>query len=637
MCGFAGIIDFQGRSIDIDRLRAAQGQLGHRGPDDRDLFIREASRFSVGLAHTRLAVIDPSPHARQPMRDGDERSVLVFNGEIYNFRELARELPELDATDSDTHVLLHACLAHRERILPRLDAMFAFAWINLRTHEGFLARDPFGIKPMYYAIHDDRLFFASELKALLRLGDLPTDIDSRALGLYLNLGFIPHPFTIYRNIFKLSPGHHLSFDASGPRSPERVFQLDPPLAEPPPFDEAAAELRERISRAVARQTIADVPLGAFLSGGLDSSIVVACLAEHADHTPKTFSIGYPEHPMYDESAYARRVAEHFGTEHHHLPVTFDDVIATVVPMLDHLGEPFADSSLIPSAILSRHTREHVTVALSGDGGDELFGGYWRYLGHHYLDRYHRLPAVVRGTLIEPLLRLAPEGKSNRLFDRVRQFRKLLRGDHPDPLQRHLAWARNLSTAQSAKLFNEDMAERIEAGLRDVITTAAKALQPAGAPAPEGLAAILQADLSLSLPADMLFKVDTASMAHSLEVRVPLLDIGVVRYAASLPVEYHIQGTDTKRLLRHAFADMLPESILRRRKMGFEVPVGEFLRVELNDLYRQTVTPDTLRELGLNPDAAVALHKQHLARKQDHTPLLWSLLTVCHWWQKARHA
>lgn len=638
MCGIAGIVDFRGRAVDDGMLRAMAGCLAHRGPDDVGTWHHQADGFSVGFAHTRLAVIDPSADAHQPMIHGAGRYAITYNGELYNFRQLRERLPGPFRTQSDTEVALRACAEWGPDAIGHFDAMWAMAFVDTAGRCGHLSRDPFGIKPLYYAFHDHRLVFASELSAIRRVPDLPLEIDPDGVAVYLNLGFIPHPRSIYRGVSKLPPGHRLCFEADRPRDPEPYHK---PVGSGgadtaaerhvPSFDEAARQVRERVESAVLSQRIADVPLGAFLSGGIDSSIVVACLARAGARPIQTFSIGYADHPRYDETAYARLVARHLGTEHHAFQLTFRDVLEIVEPVLDHLGEPFADSSLMPTSLVSRYTREHVIVALSGDGGDELFGGYWRYLGHAYLERYRRLPGLLRKGMIEPLLRLLPSARSTPSLDRLRQARKLLRGDHPDPIDRHLAWARIMDDNIAAGLLGEHRASRALNELRDAYRRAASGNASGSPLSPSSvLNGILRADMAIGLPADMLHKVDIASMLHGLEVRVPLLSRDLVEYVTSLPIEYRIQGKQTKRVLRAAFCDVLPAAVIQRGKMGFEVPVGEFLRRELADLYRDTVTSGSLRDLGIDPPTAQAAYTDHAGRRADHTELLWSLLVLCGW-------
>lgn len=630
MCGIAGIIDFEGRPISRAALERACCDLAHRGPDDRGVWIHESPGFSVGLAHTRLAVIDPRPEGHQPMLDAAGRRAVVYNGELYNYRALRAELPDRTRTESDTEVILQACAAWGPAALHRFDAMWALAFVDIESRTGHLSRDPFGIKPLFYACQGGRLLFASELATLRRLENLPAELDPAAIDLYLQLGFIPQPQTIYRQIHKLPPGHLLVFDARGPRDPQRYYHLPPPADAPPTYAEAVEEVRRRTQLAARGQRVADVPLGAFLSGGLDSTVVTACLAEAGGPAVKTFSIGYADHPAYDETGYAQLAAERFGTDHHAFQLTFAEVLAAVEPTLNRLGEPFADSSLLPATVVSGHTRRIVTVALSGDGGDELFGGYWRYLGQHYLDRYERLPALLRRRAIEPLLRLAPSAKSTRWLNRLRQVRKLLRGSGLDPLDRHLAWARYIDQALTAEILGAERARVAAARLRRLYEQAARGWRE-GTPPRDGLEGILLADLAIGLPADMLLKVDTASMAHNLEVRVPLLSRDLVEYVAALPTEYKLAGAHGKRILRDAFRGIVPDEILGRRKMGFEVPVGEFLRKELRGLFHDTVTPGALDSLGIAPAAMTRLYDAHDRRREDYADILWALLVLC-WWR-----
>ncbi|UCD29775.1 MAG: asparagine synthase (glutamine-hydrolyzing) [Planctomycetota bacterium] len=633
MCGIAGIIDFRGRPIAKATLQRFCEALAHRGPDDTGIWLHQSDDFSVGFAHTRLAVIDPTPEAHQPMTDPTGRYAITYNGELYNYRSLRHDLPHPMRTASDTEVALQACIAWGPKAVEKFDAMWALAFVDTKNKTGHLSRDPFGIKPLYYIHHDHQLIFASELSALRCVPDLPLELDPDALACYLNLGYIPHPQTIYRRVRKLPAGHRLCFSAQGPEESQRFYYLTDLPKQALPYEQAVRELQQRIETAVAGQRIADVPLGTFLSGGLDSSIVVACLSRHADEPVKTFSIGYTDHSRYDESHYAKLAADHFKTEHYEFRLGFKDVLDCVEPMLNHLGEPFADSSLLPTALVSQYTRQHVTVALSGDGGDELFGGYWRYLGHHYLARYHRWPAMVRKSLIEPLLRLMPSARTTRWLDRLRQARKLLKGDLADPMDRHIAWARHMDDNLSAELLGCDRTKAAVDCLNHLYRNAPEAWRRQIPESLSPLDRILLADLAVGLPADMLFKVDTASMYHSLEVRVPLLSADLVDFVAGLPIEYKIAGDSGKRILRDAFSDYLPRAILNRRKMGFEVPIGEFLRDELHDLYHDVVTPSALKDLNIDTKTAGYLYKQHIIRRQDCADLLWALLVLCWWKQK----
>ncbi len=673
MCGIAGVIDLSGRPVPAESLAAARDALRHRGPDDQGLWQHRTAGFAVGLAHTRLAVLDLSAAGHQPFADPTGRWHLVYNGEVYNFTDVRRELEGRTTfhTRCDTEALLAAMMHWGVDGLSRLNGMWAFAFVDIADRRGFVARDRFGKKPLYYAACDasgaPRLAFASEVRALLPLLDGTPLVDREALHLYLSLGFIPHPLTIFQGVYKLPPGHVLEFDASGVRPPRRYYRIAAGDGASPTYTEAQERLRGHIAAAVRARRIADVPLGAFLSGGLDSSVVVSELAA-AGGTVKTFSIGYADQPQYDETRYARLVADRYGTEHHEFKLTFGDVIGAVPALLDHLGEPFADSSLIPTSLVSLHTRRHVTVALSGDGGDELFGGYWRYLGHHYLARYRRMPRFVRRWLIEPLLAAAPSAKSSRWLNRVRQARKLLRADSADPFERHAAWSRIAEPETLAGLLPGGPAPPLAALLRQAAedlapgfaspapsesspcgagcrpaagrrqdaraTTSERMLTPTEAGRDE-LTPLLLADVAFSLPADMLCKVDTAGMLHALEVRVPFLDPAVVEFTTSLPIEYRIDPArpgPQKHILRDAYRDRLPAEVLGHRKMGFEVPIGEFLRNELRGLYADVVRADVLADLGIDPRVADRLWHEHLRRRHERADILWAILVLC-WWRR----
>jgi asparagine synthase (glutamine-hydrolysing) len=635
MCGIAGIIDFQARAISESLLQDLCAAMGHRGPDDRGTWKHHDAEWSVGFAHTRLAVLDVRPDARQPMTLPNKQQAIVFNGEIYNHRELRDQLDGPFHTQCDTEVLLHAASRYGPEVSRRLDGMWAFGFVDADNHQGYLSRDPMGIKPLYYTIQNGRLAFASELGVLAAIPEIQCQIDPQAVALYLTLTCIPHPWTIYRNIYKLPPGHTLTFNASGCSESTRYLHLD--HAQPPVSDyrEATSQLRQRIEQSVRSQMIADVPLGAFLSGGLDSSIVAGCLSQSSNRKVKTFSIGYTGQQSYDETQYAQMVANHLDTEHHTFQLSFEDILAEVEPMITHLSEPFGDSSLLPTSVVSRKTREHVTVALSGDGADELFGGYWRYLGHRYLEKYRRIPGLIRRGLIEPALRLLPSARTSQRLNRLRQLRKLLRGDLPAAMDRHLAWAQLTDPAAVRRLIGNDASEAVQQTISRLYHGAPDAWFEQE-PSPLGdLNRILLADMAVGLPADMLHKVDTASMAHSLEVRVPMLSWPVVDFVARLPESWKIQGTTTKRILRDAFGDMLPEAVVSRSKMGFEVPIGEFLRDELRDFFHDVVQPNTLTALGLDSNAASTLYDEHAKRKSDHSELLWSLFVLCQWYQQSQ--
>lgn len=633
MCGLAGIIDFRGRSIDPALLARWTRRLAHRGPDGDATWIGTLGGATVGLAHTRLAVIDLSAAGRQPMFDESGEIGIVYNGEIYNHRELRRRLTAdgfAFKTNTDTEVILNAYRRWGERCFEQFNGMWSLAIVDRSNNVGLLARDRYGIKPMVYAVREGQLFFASEMSALACLDEPFGDIDEDALVSYVRLGYVPHPATIFSDVHRLPPGSVLPFSDTDASTPRRYYRL-PATASSLSETDAQDALRNAIDGAVTARMVSDVPLGAFLSGGLDSSIIVSHLVEHAGRSVKTFSIGFENQPRYDETAFARLVASKLGTDHHEITVTFDDVIAAIPDLLDHISEPFADASLIPTAILSRHTRDDVTVALSGDGGDELFAGYWRYRGHAFLARYHRAPALLRRAVVEPLARALPAGKSSRLANRVRQFQKLLRASGETPMERHLAWSQILSPEAADRLLAQharDPLPRYFARNIDDGRDRRRAEDP--------LNDILETDLLVNLPGDMLHKVDLASMRHALEVRVPFLDRAVVELAMSLPGRYKLAGGRGKRILADAYRDRLPREVLTRPKMGFELPIGEFLRDELRGLFNDVVTPGAIGAFPvLRYEGVQSLYADHLARRGEHADVLYALLVLCWWHTRGR--
>ena len=643
MCGIAGIVDFAGSPIDEQALRAANATMRHRGPDDCGIFTDLNESLSVGLASVRLAVIDPTPAGHQPFTYADGRYVLSYNGELYNHRELRRELRQAGrvfTTHTDTEVVAAACAQWGTDALSRFNGMFALVFYDRTGHRGFLARDRFGIKPLFVARAGSRLFFASEMTTLRTFEGWRGDVDPHALRHYLHLGYFAAPSTIYAAARRLEPGTFLPFDASGMGDPSSYVptRVDQPFAG---YGEARRAVREALFQAVARRRVADVPLGAFLSGGLDSAIIATHLAQCTPGPIETFSIGFAHQNAYDETPYARLMARHLGSEHHELRLDYRELRDALVPMLDHQGEPFFDSSILPTAIVSQLAGQHVTVCLSGDAGDELFGGYWRYVGHDSLENYMHLPRWLRRGLIEPALGRVNVSKSSPLANRVRQWRKLMRGEGRPPEGRHLAWSQILAPEARSILRENESTSAFEADMREPMGR----LGGSGDIGNEGggngggsgnadawMNRILAFDLRYALPSDMLHKVDLASMYHSLEVRVPFLDPEVVAVAERCPASFKIDRGQRKRILVDAYRGMVPDAILERSKMGFEVPIGEFLRGTWRELFLDTVTRERVESFGLLDWAGVeSVYADHCARRGEHADLLFALLSLC-WWR-----
>jgi len=626
MCGICGIIRFDEQPLALTCLARASAALRHRGPDHTRAWCSDDGR--VGLGSTRLKVLDPSGRADQPLHTSNGRFHLVYNGEVYNFREIRAELiaaGETFATEGDTEVVLAACATWGAEAFTRFNGMWALAFYNSTERRGFLCRDRFGVKPLVYATNDGMLAFASEVRALTQIGDWDRTTDPDSVVEHLTFGYISDPATIYRRARRLPPGHYLTFDRDGVGEPQRFydFPAPPPLLDHE-YDEARRRVRAELGESIVRRKVSDVPIGAFLSGGLDSSIVVAHLSAAIGRPIKTFSVGFAGQARYDETAFARLVSDRFGTEHHELVLSERDIIDAIPGILDHLGEPFGDSSIIPTSLLSKFAREHVTVALSGDAGDELFGGYWRYLGHETLDAYQRVPAWLRKGLVEPAMSVLGASRSSPLGNRIRQFKKLLRAKDVDPLSRHMAWSRILSPEAESVLTEGG---RAAACVAASIWAAKRTTDPFGSV--DWLNRILAWDVQHQLPADMLQKVDLASMMHSLEVRTPFLDPGVVELAMSLPGEFKIRRGMRKRILVDAYRGHLPDPVLDRPKQGFEVPLGELFRGPLRDMLRDVVHRKQVESLGgLSYAGVERVIEGHCSGHADHADVLWALLTLC---------
>lgn len=636
MCGIAGTVRWDGRPVEAARLLRACESLRHRGPDDAGHWVGPASD-SIGFAAVRLAVLDPSPAGRQPLQDETCRYTLVYNGELYNFRELRRELALQGAsfrTETDTEVVLAALARWGPNALRRFDGMWALAFYDALDGRGFLARDFFGIKPLLYSSGDSSLHFASEPDALTILGGFDTAVDETAVGQLLRYGYIAAPRTICRGARRLPPGSLLEFDRAARHPPRRYVDLFTSAGESSTTDytKAGKTIRRMLADSVARRRVSDVPVGALLSGGIDSAIVALHLAQSVGRPISTFCLGYDDAAAFDESTAARRTAKWLGTEHFEVRVSRKEVLEAIPKILDHLGEPVGDSSILPTAMISQFARQHVTVALSGDGSDELFGGYWRYTAHDAWRAYQQWPKWLRQGVLEPLARRAGSSRSSGTSNRLRQFRKLIRTSSADTLDRHWAWSRILSP-DAEGIFNDASV------LSATDASVAQAAEECSAVGPSGdpLNAILRLDVQLSLPSDMLQKVDLASMMHSLEVRIPFLDEQLVRFTSSLPSSWKVHRGLRKRILVDAYRGHLPHEILDRPKRGFEVPVGEYLRGSLRELFESVVTRSVVGEFGtLSFDGVQAVLNDHLARRGNHADVLWSLLSLC-WWRRKRRA
>ncbi|TCO74319.1 XrtA/PEP-CTERM system amidotransferase [Chromatocurvus halotolerans] len=619
MCGIAGIFDFSAeRDIPSDVLHAMNQAQFHRGPDEGDLFLEPG----IGLGHRRLSIIDLAS-GQQPMHSADGNLCVVYNGEIYNFRELAAELRELGhqfRTHCDTEVILYAWQEWGERCVERFRGMFAFALYDRRARSLFLARDRFGIKPLFYSVlPDGQLLFGSELKVLKAHPALPRKLEPQAVEDYFALGYVPEPKTIYQGVHKLCPGYTLTFTRGAPVPAQRQYWDIPfsPIAvasEADLQDELVARLRE----AVKVRLVSEVPLGAFLSGGVDSSAVVAMMAQAQSEPVNTCAIGF-DVPQFNETDFARSVAERYHTNHFEQTVSSEDF-----DLLDGLAalydEPYADSSAIPTYRVCQLARQRVTVALSGDGGDEHFAGYRRYRLHRNEDRLRRaMPLGLRRPLFGALGRLYPKADwAPRVFRAKTTFQALARTS----VEAYLHSVSICRREQRAQLFSPALKSRLQGYTVDSVFNAHAAKSPTDDP----LSLIQYLDMKTYLVGDILTKVDRASMAHSLEVRVPLLDHPLTEWVSGLPVGIKLRGSEGKYLLKKSLEPHLPHDVLYRPKMGFGVPLADWFRGPLKQRLRDDLLGGGLADTGLfNAAYLEKLVDEHQRGLRDHSAPLWTLL------------
>ena len=621
MCGICGIITPEGSRPDRAVVQAMAQAMAHRGPDGQGLHLKDRA----GLGHRRLAIIDLAT-GDQPLANEDGSLWIVFNGEIYNFQALRDELAAKGhrfATRSDTEVILHAYEEFGPDCLAKLRGMFAFAIWDANRQTLFAARDRLGKKPLYYAVHQGAFCFASEVQALLTLPGLSREPDLTALGHYLSLQYVPDPFCAFKAVRKLPAAHHLTWSGSGPARTARYWQ---PAFEPKwtgSEEELAQELRQRLTEAVRLRLISEVPLGAHLSGGIDYSIVTALMAGLSDRPVKTFSIGFSER-AFSELPKARRVAERYATEHHEFVAGWGHVPDALESILAHTGEPFADPSALPSLLLAQMTRQHVTVALNGDGGDELFAGYQRYWLDPLAAPYAALPTVLTQRLIPALLERFPEPGDRPIETNwMAGLKRLAQVAAISPKASILRWGSYFSPAQAAALWRPELRP-----LADPAALLAQAFD--NARAETFLDRTLAADMAAYLPGDLLVKADRMAMAHSLEGRSPLLDHELAEWAARLPVRLKMRGRTGKYLLRTAFADLLPAPVKEQGKQGFGIPIGQWLRQDLAGWCRETLMEGVAARTLLRPEALAALLEEHCLGRVDHGKRLWALLALETW-------
>jgi asparagine synthase (glutamine-hydrolysing) len=604
-----------------DLLHSMCERMVHRGPDSEGLFVTSGA----ALGMRRLAIIDLVT-GEQPVFNEDKSIAVILNGEIYNYRELRTELETRGhsfRSASDTEVLPHLYEEYGDGMIGKLNGMFAFALWDSKRRRLLMARDRFGEKPLYWGIFNNTLLFASEPKVLLAHPSVRPSLNLQALRQYLSFDYVPAPLSIYEGINKLPAAHKLTLEERRV-CVERYWQLSYTTLDPVPSEDDAAErLRELLADAVRMRLVSDVPLGVLLSGGVDSSSVAAFAVRASSEAVKTFSISFAE-ASFDESAYARGVAKFLGTDHHEERLSANLAANLVGEIGSWMDEPFSDPSLVPTYLLSRFTRKHVTVALGGDGGDELFAGYPMYTGLRWAEFYKRIPAVLRTSVVERLIRLLPVKTKNLSFDY--KALRFVTGAKYDTVARHHVWFGSFTPEEQMELLTPG----VLAATDDEIY--AQARQIAEECDNSDLVTRMQSvDTRLYLAEDILTKVDRASMAVSLEVRAPFLDPRVAEFTASLPCDYKLRGQKTKYILKKAVNDLLPPFVTRRGKKGFGVPVAEWLKFKLRPLARDLLSPERVRRAGVfNPDYVARLQDEHERGVANHRKLLWTLLMFELW-------
>jgi asparagine synthase (glutamine-hydrolysing) len=626
MCGIVGQIRGRGQGpVQRQVLERMCAGLEHRGPDKRGVYAHE----EAGIGIQRLRVVDLLS-GDQPIRNEDGSVAVVLNGEIYNFQELRQDLSRRGhrlSTNGDTEVIVHLYEEYGVDCVKHLHGMFAFALWDSKRRQLLVARDRIGKKPLLYSLHDGTLSFASEMRALLAAGDIPRDLDVEALDCYLAYGYVPAPLSIFSSVRKLPPAHRLvlrdgkvEIDRYWSLSYEHKLQVSDPreLHEP---------ILDAIRTATERRLVADVPLGAFLSGGIDSSAVVAAMAQAQSGPVKTFSIGF-ENAAYDELVHARRVAKLFGTDHHEFVVR-PEAIDLVPKIVRHYGEPFADSSAIPCFQLAALTREHVTVALNGDGGDESFGGYTRYVANRLAGRLDAMPPALRRAIagaggLLPGARAGVKGRENSFANRARRLSQSLALDPAARYGRYVSW------------FNDDQrhdlySDELRALTRDSMVASVLGTPWAQATGTDVVDVMLEVDATTYLPGDLIPKIDIATMAYALEARSPLLDHQLMEFAASIPAEFKVRGQQKKWIMREALRKWLPDDILDRPKQGFSVPIEDWfrndLRAQVNDVL---LDPASLSRGYFRPEAVRGILERQAAGVDADSKRVWALFMLELW-------
>jgi asparagine synthase (glutamine-hydrolysing) len=626
VCGIAGQARRDGKAVSPELVHAMCARLEHRGPDSRGVH----ADGPIGLGIQRLAVIDLVT-GDQPVQNEDRSVTVVLNGEIYNYRELRKRLAANGhrlATGGDTEVIAHLYEEEGAACVDSLVGMFAFALWDERRRRLLIGRDRLGKKPLFYAQREGAISFASELWALLADGEVPREVDPEALDRFFTFGYVPGPHSALRAIRKLPPASILEWQ-DGELKVERYWKLDySATLDISSEEEAGGLVRDALREAVRRRMVADVPLGAFLSGGIDSTAVVAAMAEQSSDPVKTFSIGF-EAESFDELPFAREVAERFDTDHHELVVR-PSAVELLPKIVRHHGEPFADHSAIPSFYLAEMTCRHVTVALNGDGGDEAFGGYSRYAHAGLMHRLDRVPALLRRGVAAAGQRVRADGELTSVRNRIRRASAQL---PLSPEQRYVLAMSRSGPALAEAVYTPDFRDSLAESPAEVIAAPWSESNAAGL-----VDRMLDVDQQTYLPGDLLAKMDIATMAYGLEARSPLLDHELLEMAAAMPARFKVNGSEKKIALRASLRGLVPDSLIDRRKQGFQVPMAEWLRTDLREMAHETLLGERARGRGyLRRDAVEGLLNRHQAGEEDNSAALWSFLVFELWHEQVVEA
>ena len=628
MCGIAGAYSFKNKIISDEWLKNAATSLNKRGPDNQNFI----SIGNCSLVHARLSIIDTSESANQPIYDATGRYAIIFNGEIFNYQEIKKELEQKGVqfkTQSDTEVLLYAYIQFGETFLHKLNGFFAFAIFDKLEDSMFIACDRFGIKPLYYYSDEDYFFFGSELKTITQF-PVKKEINWSSVAAYFQLNYIPGKNSIFKNIQRLEPGHQILIYNSEIlikqwyTIPYNALKAEQNQLS---YDEQQKKLVELMDDSVRLRLISDVPLGAFLSGGIDSSVVTAMATRHTKHL-NTFSIGFEGNSFFDETPYANLVAKHFNTNHTVFKLKNDDLFESLNELLEYTDEPFADSSALLVNILSKFTRKHVTVALSGDAGDELFAGYNKHYGEWQMRNGSWQANVIH--LLQPVWQSLPKSRGGGIANKIRQLERFSNGMDLTPAERWWRWCCINDLDFVDKLLND----KVDASMAEIIETRqyfSSKVQFDGT-----LNDDLLADVGMVLPYDMLVKVDRMSMRNSLEVRVPFLDYRIVEFAFSLPVSSKINGNIKKKIVQDAFREILPKELYNRPKKGFEVPLLQWFKTDLKDkILNDWLSDEYIKAQGIfNLETIQQLKLQMLSNNPgDVHAQIWALIVFQNFWRK----